>query len=89
MTKELEMVFERVKLLPPERQEAAVNLLEDFLADDIDGEELSAQEWDLIKVGLDQAERGEFATEEEVRKAFDSFRKRPFATLLRLSQILL
>ena len=76
MIKELERAIEKLKQLSPERQEYAAAVLEQF-AEETDEEfyELTEHEERLLQVGLEQANRGEFATEEEVRKAFDSYRK--------------
>lgn len=65
----LEMAIERVRLLPPEKQDQAARALQDVVEDaEEDIYFLSDEENAAIEEGLAQLERGEFVTLEELRE---------------------
>jgi predicted transcriptional regulator len=75
MTKEqIETVLDRVRSWPKERQEEAVEML---LYLETKGEVyiLSDEERESVRQGLAEAERGEFASDEEIEALFGRFRK--------------
>jgi len=75
MIKALEQAFEKVKALSEERQEYAAELLEQIAnADDDAVYRLSDEERRLVREGLAELDRGEVASEAEVRAVFDKYR---------------
>ena len=66
MTKLLEQALAKVRLWPKERQDEAAQMLLD-MADDGDVYVLSDEERADVEEGLREADRGELATEAEVR----------------------
>lgn len=74
MIKVLEQAIEKVKALSTERQEYAAEVLEQ-IADAGDAVyHLSDEERRLVREGLAELDRGEVATESEVRAVFDKYR---------------
>lgn len=74
MTKVLEQAVEKVKKLSKERQEYAAEVLE-RIAEAGDGVYiLTDEERRLVREGLDELDRGEAATDAEVRAVFDKYR---------------
>jgi len=72
---QIEAVLERVKTWPKDRQEDAVEML---LALEREGTEpyiLSDEERADIEAGIAEADRGEFATDEEVAAVFNRYRR--------------
>ena len=59
----LETLFDKVRSLPRERQEAAVEALDDITSEPY---VLSEDELAVLKPALARAKRGEFAPEDEV-----------------------
>ena len=75
MIKQLEQAVEKVKKLSKERQEYAAEVLEQIVAADDSVYALTDEERRLVREGLDGAlDRGEVATEEQVRAVFDKYR---------------
>jgi predicted transcriptional regulator len=75
MTKEqIDAVFERVRTWPIERQEDAAEMLLTLEQQGTDVYELSDDEIAEIELALEEAERGEFATDEEMKALFDRYR---------------
>ena len=75
MTKEqIEAIFERVRTWPLKRQQDAAEMLLRMEEQDTDVYELSDEEEAEIKLALEEAERGEFATDEEMKALFDRYR---------------
>ena len=72
MTKALEMAIEKVRRLPPDRQDLAAEMLED-LASSADVHVLSDEERRLVQEGLDELNRGEYASEEDVQKVLAKY----------------
>ena len=76
MTKEqIEAIFERVKTWPPERQEDAVAMLLRMEEQGVEPYELDVDERREVGAALAEAERGEFATDEEVEAVFNRYRQ--------------
>lgn len=75
MIKALERAIEKVKALSEERQEYAAELLEQVAnAGDDAMYRLSDEERRLVREGLAELDRGEVASEAEVRAVFDKYR---------------
>jgi hypothetical protein len=67
MTKLLEQAVETVRGLPPEMQDELARMLLQLAGEDQPELLLSAEEAASFDESLDQADRGEFATDEQVR----------------------
>ena len=67
MTKLLEQAVETVRTLPPETQDDLARVLLQLAGEDQPVVQLSAEEEASFDASLAQAERGEFATDEQVR----------------------
>jgi predicted transcriptional regulator len=77
MTKDqIEAIFERVKAWPLERQQDAAEMLLRMEKQDSYVYELSDEEEADIKLALEEAARGEFATDEEVEAVFSRYRRK-------------
>jgi predicted transcriptional regulator len=74
MIKALEQGIEKVKKLPKERQEYAAEVLERIAEAGDEVYILTDEERRLVREGLAELDRGEVATEEEVRAVFDKYR---------------
>ncbi len=76
MIKALEKAIEKIKTLSAERQQYAAEVLEE-IAEFGDDEvyRLSDEERRLVREGLAELDRGEVASEAEVRAVFDKYRK--------------
>ena len=74
MIKSLEQAIEKVKALSVERQEHAAELLELIASGGDDVYRLSEDERRLVREGLSELDRGEVASEAEVRAVFDKYR---------------
>lgn len=72
MTKALEQAVEKVRKLSKERQDYAAELLEQIAGDGV--ATLSDTERQLVREGLDELERGEIASDAEVRAVYDKYR---------------
>lgn len=70
MTKLLEQAIERVRALPDADQDDAAELLLILAERAVAPERLDAATRDAVREGLEQARRGEFATEEELAALF-------------------
>ena len=71
MTKEqIDAVLERVQTWPTARQEDAARILLAMEAQAAEPYELSAEERADIETALEEARRGDFATEDEVEAVF-------------------
>ena len=67
MTKLLEQALEKVQALPPEMQDQAARMLLTYVGDDEPVIDLTPEEEASFAKSFAQAERGEFATDEQVR----------------------
>ena len=74
MIKVLEQAIEKIKKLPRERQEYAAELLEQIAETGEETYVLSDEERRLVQEGLDELDRGEMASDAEVRAVFDKYR---------------
>lgn len=75
MTKiEIDAVFERVRTWPQERQEDAAAMLLRMEQEDAEPYELTDEELADVEEAERQAERGEFASDEEMTALFDKYR---------------
>jgi DNA-binding protein H-NS len=74
MIKVLEQAIEKVKALSTERQEYAAEVLEQIADAGNAVYHLSDEERRLVREGLAELDRGEVATESEVRAVFDKYR---------------
>lgn len=76
MTKEqVKAVLDRVLTCPDERQEAAVEVLLELEAENSGFYAPTDEEWSAIQEGLEQAERGELFTLEEVEARWNARRE--------------
>ena len=76
MTKEqIEQIFERVRTWPLEQQERAAAMLLLLEEQGTGVYELTDEELADIEEAEAEAERGEFATDEEVKALFDPYRR--------------
>ena len=77
MTKEqIDSVLDRVRTWPPERQEDAVRVLLQMEAAGTEVYVLSDEERAEVELSLEEARRGEFATDEEVAAVFNRYRQK-------------
>jgi hypothetical protein len=67
MTQLLDQAFQTLRSLPPEMQDALARILLQLAGDDRSVVQLSAEEEASFDLSFAQAERGEFATDEQVR----------------------
>jgi hypothetical protein len=67
MTKLLEQALEAARALPPAMQDELARMLLQFAGEDQPVIQLTAEEASSLATSLAQAERGEFATDEQVR----------------------
>ena len=74
MIKVLEQAIEKVKALSTERQEYAAEVLEQIVDAGDDVYQLSDEERRMVREGLAELDRGEFAPEAQVRAVFDKYR---------------
>jgi hypothetical protein len=75
MIKALEEAIEKIKGLSKERQEYAAEVLEHIALADDEVYHLTDEECRLVDEGLAELDRGEAASEAEVRAVFDKYRK--------------
>jgi predicted transcriptional regulator len=66
MTELLEKVLSKVRELSAEEQDRLALLLLSMADEDADDEELDQETREAIREGLEQARRGEFASDEEI-----------------------
>lgn len=74
MTKLLEQAFEALRNMPDAEQEALARFVLE-IAQDGPPEPIPPEHRAAVLEGLAEADRGEFATEEEVEAAFSRFRR--------------
>lgn len=74
MIKVLEQAIEKVKALSPERQHDVAQVIEQMAEAGEAGHRLSDEERRLIEEGIAAAERGEFASEADVRALLNRYR---------------
>jgi len=75
MTKdEIQALFERVLTWPPERLDDVGEILLRMEEANEAVDDLTEEDWADLEEGLAEADRGEFASEEELRALFDLYR---------------
>ena len=74
MTKLLERAVETMRAMPPEIQDEFARMLLQFAGEDQPVIQLTAEEEASFEESLAQADRGEFATDEQVRKIWAKYR---------------
>ena len=74
MITRLEQAIAKVRTLSEDRQRYAAEVLEQIAAASHDIYRLSDEERRLVQEGLDELDRGERASEAEVRAVFDKYR---------------
>lgn len=74
MANALDAAVEKIKKLSVERQQYAIDVLEQIAEAGDTIVPLSDEERRLVREGLDELDRGEVATEAQVRAVFDKFR---------------
>jgi hypothetical protein len=67
MTKLLEQAFEAARSLPPAMQDEMARLIMAMTGDELPVVQLTAEEEASFEESLAQAERGEFATDDQIR----------------------
>jgi hypothetical protein len=75
LTKEILAIVDRIQTWPADKQQLAYDLLtwiED--KDEDDASDLTEEDWADLEEGLAEADRGEFASEEELKALFDRYR---------------
>ncbi len=75
MTDRLAAAIDAIRRLPADRQEHAAALLEAWLAQDGPPIEWTPEQLAEIRAGVAEADRGEFATDEDVAELFARFKK--------------
>jgi predicted transcriptional regulator len=73
MTKLLEEAVEKLSQLPEGRQNELAQMLIDVAAADLSPYQLTDEERAAVEEGLAQAERGEFASDEDVAALWQRF----------------
>lgn len=74
MAKSLDAAVERIKRLSAERQQYAIDILEQIAEAGDEIVSLSDEERRLIREGLAELDRGETASDADVRAVFDKYR---------------
>ena len=74
---EIEAVFARVRTWPAEKQQEAVGALLAIENDEYDDcSDMTEEDWADLEEGLAELDRGELASEEEVKALFDLLKSR-------------
>ena len=71
---EIKAIADRIPAWSEERQQLALEYLAWLENPDDDAEDLTEEGWADLEEGLAEADRGEFASEEEVQAIFDRYR---------------
>lgn len=71
---EIDAVLERVRSWPEDRQRDLISIVEQMERLDRAPYELSEEERIDLKMAISEADRGEFATDEEVAAIFEKYR---------------
>ena len=75
MTKLLEEGIEAVRVLSPEQQDLAGELLLHLAASEKQRYTLTPEQLEDLKIGIAEADRGEFASDEEMEQTWAKFGK--------------
>jgi len=74
--KQIQAILERIDTWPEDKQQLAYDLLKWIEAKDQEDDfELSPEDWADLEEGLAEADRGAFATEEEIQALFARYRR--------------
>lgn len=73
MTKLLEQALDAVRRLPDDAQDAIALTMMLAIPNDLEPEDIPAEHLEAVLEGLAQAERGEFASDEQVAAAWRRF----------------
>ena len=73
MTKLMQEAMKKLSQLPEGRQNELAEMLIDVAASDLSPYQLTPKERAAVKEGIAQADRGEFATDEEVAQMWKGF----------------
>lgn len=74
--KEIRDIVERIDTWSEDQRELALALLQWIEGKDLeDDHELTPEEWADLEEGLAEADREEFASEEEIKELFDRYRR--------------
>jgi len=71
---EIQALFERVLTWPPERLDDVGEILLRMEEANEAADDLTEEDWADLEEGLAEADRGEFASEEELQALFDLYR---------------
>jgi len=71
MTKIMREAIEALQELPKERQETIARAILDYASDDDGAYHLTDEERGEVRAGLGEVERGEIASDDEVRALYD------------------
>jgi len=74
MIKVLEQAIEKIRALPEERQAYAAHVLEEIASEADEVPPLSDDERRLLREGVEAADRGDFASEEDVEAVLSRYR---------------
>lgn len=74
MTKLLEQALEAARRMPPAAQDSIAQMVLD-ITDEAEPEDVPAEHLPAVIEGLEQADRGEFASDEEIAEALARFRR--------------
>jgi hypothetical protein len=66
MDKALDKALDRIRSWPPDRQEDLVRMLDEIELSGVGVYDMSDEEERLVRVGLDQAQRGEFVSDSDM-----------------------
>jgi hypothetical protein len=75
MTKLLDQAIEKIRALPDEEQDEVAEILFVWLSKSLGPVQLDDETRAAVRKGLEQARRGQFATDEEVAAVFNRFRE--------------
>ena len=78
MTRLLEKAVAAVRQLPSENQDEIAAAMLRLAEDGLHSEDIDPAHKDAVLEGLEQTRRREFASEAEIERAFNSFRKKDF-----------
>jgi hypothetical protein len=71
MTKIMREAIDALQQLPKERQETIARAILDYASDDDGAHHLTDEERREVRAGLGEIERGEIASDDEVRAVYD------------------
>ena len=75
MCKALDQAIEKIRALPPDRQEYAAGVLEEIAAGDCEPCALGDEEWALVREGLDDVDAGRVVLAADMEQFWNRHRK--------------